>query len=211
MALLDGDRFEGKFRDGVHAGDASDLMRRLVKEQLLKFDGRPLFPERIAYTVNYNLSDAEADLYRRVTDYVREEFNRAEALEGEGRKGTVGFALTILQRRLVSSPGASTSRCGGERSGCKSGCARSNTSSAGLKPHQPDAPARDAALPRWRVGLTGRRLPPSAKRNEAPVRRHIPAPLSSASRRFPAARRPRMAPAFSTSTPAASAGGRPPA
>ena len=27
-------------------------MRRLVKEQLLKFDGTPLFPERIAYTVN---------------------------------------------------------------------------------------------------------------------------------------------------------------
>ena len=44
MSLLDGDRFEGKFRDGVHTSDASDLMRRMVKEQLLKFDGRPLFP-----------------------------------------------------------------------------------------------------------------------------------------------------------------------
>jgi SNF2 family DNA or RNA helicase len=68
MALLDGDRFEGKFRDGVHVADTSDLMRRLVKEQLLKFDGTPLFPERIAYTVNYKLSDAEADLYKQVTD-----------------------------------------------------------------------------------------------------------------------------------------------
>jgi SNF2 family DNA or RNA helicase len=106
MALLDGDRFEGKFRDGVHVADASDLMRRLVKEQLLKFDGTPLFPERIAYTVNYPLSDAELELYKDVTDYVREEFNRAEALENEGRKGTVGFALTILQRRLASSPEA---------------------------------------------------------------------------------------------------------
>ena len=106
MALLDGDRFEGKFRDGVHTVDATDLMRRLVKEQLLKFDGTRLFPERIAYTVNYALSDAEADLYKRVTDYVRDEFNRAEALEHEGRKGTVGFALTILQRRLASSPEA---------------------------------------------------------------------------------------------------------
>jgi SNF2 family DNA or RNA helicase len=106
MALLDGDRFEGKFRDGVHSVDASDMMRRLVKEKLLKFDGTPLFPERLAYTVNYDLSDAEADLYKQVTDYVREEFNRAEALENEGRKGTVGFALTILQRRLASSPEA---------------------------------------------------------------------------------------------------------
>ncbi len=106
MALLDGDRFEGKFRDGVHVVDTSDLMRRLVKEDLLKFDGKPLFPERRAYTVKYQLSDLEALLYKRVTDYVREEFNRADALENQGRKGTVGFALTILQRRLASSPEA---------------------------------------------------------------------------------------------------------
>jgi superfamily II DNA or RNA helicase len=106
LALLDGDRFEGRFRDGIHSTDTSDLMRRLVKEQLLKFDGTPLFPERRAYTVSYKLSDGEAALYKSVTDYVREEFNRADALESEGRKGTVGFALTILQRRLASSPEA---------------------------------------------------------------------------------------------------------
>ena len=106
MALLDGDRFEGKFRDGVHTVDTSDLMRRLVKEDLLKFDGKPLFPERRAYTVEYHLSDLEAKLYSAVTEYVREEFNRADALSNNGRKGTVGFALTILQRRLASSPEA---------------------------------------------------------------------------------------------------------
>jgi superfamily II DNA or RNA helicase len=106
MALLDGDRFEGKFRDGVHTADVSDLMRRMVKEQLLKFDGTPLFPERCAYTVPYKLSDAEAVLYKEVTEYVRNEFNRAEALQNAGKMGTVGFALTILQRRLASSPEA---------------------------------------------------------------------------------------------------------
>ncbi|ANC90829.1 DUF3883 domain-containing protein [Azospirillum humicireducens] len=106
MALLDGDRFEGRFRDGVHTADVSDLMRRMVKEKLLKFDGKPLFPERIAYTVTYTLSDAEAQLYKEVTDYVRQEFNRADALENDKRAGTVGFALTILQRRLASSPEA---------------------------------------------------------------------------------------------------------
>ncbi|MER2504533.1 MAG: helicase-related protein [Azonexus sp.] len=106
MALLDGDRFEGRYRDGVHTADVSDLMRRMVKESLLKFDGTPLFPQRIAYTVPYKLSDAETHLYKIVTDYVREEFNRAEALENDKRAGTVGFALTILQRRLASSPEA---------------------------------------------------------------------------------------------------------
>jgi superfamily II DNA or RNA helicase len=106
MALLDGDRFEGRFRDGAHTADVSDLMRRMVKENLFKFDATPLFPERIAYTVPYKLSDAEAQLYKEVTDYVREEFNRAEALQNGNRAGTVGFALTILQRRLASSPEA---------------------------------------------------------------------------------------------------------
>ncbi len=106
LALLDGDRFEGRFRDGVHQVGVSDLMRRMVKEGLLKFDGRPLFPERIAYTVPYKLSAGEAHLYKEVTEYVRGEFNRAEALENEKRAGTVGFALTILQRRLASSPEA---------------------------------------------------------------------------------------------------------
>ncbi|MDE0101259.1 MAG: helicase-related protein [Bryobacterales bacterium] len=106
MALLDGDRFEGRFRDGVHVTDVSDLMRRMVKERLLKFDGKPLFPQRIAYTVPYKLSESEAQLYKAVTDYVREEFNRAEALANAKRAGTVGFALTILQRRLASSPEA---------------------------------------------------------------------------------------------------------
>ena len=106
LALLDGDRFEGRFRDGVHQVDVSDLMRRMVKESLLKFDGRPLFPERIAHSVPYRLTDPEAQLYKEVTDYVRGEFNRAEALQNDRRAGTVGFALTILQRRLASSPEA---------------------------------------------------------------------------------------------------------
>lgn len=106
MALLDGDRFEGRFRDGVHTADASDIMRRVVKEDLLKFDGTPLFPERRAKTVPYKLSNAEAALYKHVTDYVRDEFDRAEKLQNDKRAGTVGFALTILQRRLASSPEA---------------------------------------------------------------------------------------------------------
>jgi hypothetical protein len=57
LSLLDGDRFEGRFRDGVPQVEVSDLMRRMVKENLLKFDGTALFPERIAYTVPYKLSD----------------------------------------------------------------------------------------------------------------------------------------------------------
>jgi len=106
LRLLDADRFEGRFRGGVHEVDVSDLMRRMVKEKLLKFDGKPLFPERKAYTVNYTLSPEENELYEAVTTYVRDEFNRADQLENQGRKGTVGFELLILQRRLAASPEA---------------------------------------------------------------------------------------------------------
>ena len=123
MALVDKDRFAGANRIknpvgkqphentrrlpgivGPHC-DVSDVMRRLVKEELLKFDGRPLFPERLAYTVEYALSRAEKELYDLVTRYVTEEFNRADRLGGRHRN-SVGFALTILQRRLASSPEA---------------------------------------------------------------------------------------------------------
>lgn len=105
LSLLDSDRFYGKFRDGVHKVDATDLMRRMVKEELVKFDGTPLFPERRAYTVNYTLSDLEASLYESVTNYVQTEMGKADQLDGS-RKGSVGFALTALQRRLASSPEA---------------------------------------------------------------------------------------------------------
>jgi superfamily II DNA or RNA helicase len=108
MALLDGDRFEGRFRDGVHYADTDDMMRRLTKEELLRFDGRPLFPPRRARTVKYQLSEGEAALYTAVTEYVRNEMNRVERFaEGDKKKrNNVGFALQILQRRLASSPAA---------------------------------------------------------------------------------------------------------
>ena len=105
LSLLDSDRFYGKFRDGVHQVDCSDLMRRMVKEEMVRFDGTPLFPERKAYAVNYQLSDLEAALYESVTQYVRTEMGKADQLAG-AQKGSVGFALTALQRRLASSPEA---------------------------------------------------------------------------------------------------------
>lgn len=106
MGLLDADRFEGRFREGVHKADVSDMMRRLTKEELYRFDGTPLFPERRAYTAAYQLSPAEADLYQAVTTYVREEMNRADRSGDGKRQNSVGFALQILQRRLASSPAA---------------------------------------------------------------------------------------------------------
>lgn len=105
MRLLDSDRFAGRNR-GKEKIDASDLMRRLVKEQLLTFEGKPLFPERIAYTLGYELSPLERQLYDDVTEYVQDGFDKALEVLDPNRAHAVGFALTILQRRLASSPEA---------------------------------------------------------------------------------------------------------
>jgi len=43
-AMLDSDRFDGRFCDGMYAVATSDPMHRLVKEQPLTFEGNPLVP-----------------------------------------------------------------------------------------------------------------------------------------------------------------------
>ena len=105
LTLLDEDIFEGRFDEKIHKIDTGDLMRRLIKEDLLTFEGKKLFPERIAQTVPYELSEGEQRLYEEVTEYVKQGMNRADKLDGK-RRNTVGFALTVLQRRLASSPEA---------------------------------------------------------------------------------------------------------
>ncbi|MBQ8693954.1 MAG: hypothetical protein IJ520_12535, partial [Synergistaceae bacterium] len=104
MSLIDPDRYDGAAHANSRA-DVQDVMRRLVKEDLVTFSGKPLFPERRAYTVGYDLSEQEKNLYEAVTAYVRDEFNRADRLD-RNHRNMVGFALTVLQRRLASSPEA---------------------------------------------------------------------------------------------------------
>ena len=126
MGLLDADRFEGRFREGVHKADVSDMMRRLTKEELYRFDGTPLFPERRAYTASYELSPAEADLYQAVTTYVREEMNRAD----RGR-ATTGAATRRLRASDPATPPRffyrrpSIARSNGVVSDLRNGCGKS--------------------------------------------------------------------------------------
>lgn len=107
LQLLDDDRYYNiahATRGKIVIDDT--IMRRMVKEQLLKFDGTPLFPKRIAHSAAYHLSPDEASLYKAVTDYVIDGMNKAERKLNPKAKTCVGFALTMLQRRLASSPEA---------------------------------------------------------------------------------------------------------
>ena len=117
MTLIDPERFTGRLRaakgdgdeDGPAMPDVDDVMRRRVKENLVTFEGTPLFPKRYAHSLNFELSEPEAELYGAVTAYVRTGMNRAARMseEGDKRRGIiVGFALAGLQRRLASSPAA---------------------------------------------------------------------------------------------------------
>lgn len=109
LRLLDPDRFTGLPRRAGERADTHGVMRRLVKEDLLTFEGKPLFPRRVATTLAYTLSPAELSLYESVSAYVRTEMGRVDRLlaQGQAQRGhAVGFALTLLQRRLASSPRA---------------------------------------------------------------------------------------------------------
>lgn len=108
LTLLDAERFAGRLRDGK-VPDINDVFRRRVKESLLTFEGKKLFPVRTAESINYELSAPEQALYDEVTNYVKHGMNRADELKegGDKRRGLmVGFALAGLQRRLASSPAA---------------------------------------------------------------------------------------------------------
>lgn len=87
--------------EAVRAKENPIFLRRL-KEDLTDFDGKPIFPPRHVKTIRYELSPKEKILYDAVTDYVRNYF---QIIAGKDDKASrnVGFALTVLQRRLASS------------------------------------------------------------------------------------------------------------
>jgi superfamily II DNA or RNA helicase len=75
------------------------IFLRRLKEDMVDFDGRPLFPPRHVKTLGVELTEPEQALYEEVTRYVGETFNRALAEQNRN----VTFALIVLQRRLASS------------------------------------------------------------------------------------------------------------
>jgi superfamily II DNA or RNA helicase len=80
------------------------LFIRRVKEDLKDFEGRPLFLLRHVDTVPFRIgveNIKEADLYRALSKYVNEQYNKA--LTKQDKRRNIAFALVILQRRLASS------------------------------------------------------------------------------------------------------------
>ncbi len=100
LQLLDKDLYAtGDILAEASAHDENRIMIRRLKEDMKKFDGSPCFPPRNVQTLSYELTSDELHLYNEVTEYVQNNFQRAEAAENRN----VGLALTVLQRRLASS------------------------------------------------------------------------------------------------------------
>lgn len=72
---------------------------RRTKEEMVRFDGRPLYPQRRCDTISYDLSPPEQALYDATTSYISETYNRARVLN----RSAARLAMSVFQRRLASS------------------------------------------------------------------------------------------------------------
>jgi SNF2 family DNA or RNA helicase len=75
---------------------------RRTKEELVYFDGRPIYPTRLSDTLSYMLSQSDVSeqaLYDGTTQYIQTFYNRAQLLN----RSAARLAMSVFQRRLASS------------------------------------------------------------------------------------------------------------
>lgn len=75
---------------------------RRTKEEMVRFDGSPIYPTRISDTLSYELTQGEISeqkLYDETTSYIQTYYNRARILN----RSAARLAMSIFQRRLASS------------------------------------------------------------------------------------------------------------
>ena len=104
LQLLDEDIFAteelaaARVKELEHDGINKFFIRRL-KEDMRDWEGKPLYKERFTQTVAYELTPEEKQLYDAVTRYLSKK--KEEAYDSKNIH--VSLALTVMQRRLVSS------------------------------------------------------------------------------------------------------------
>ena len=75
---------------------------RRTKEEMVRFDETPLYPQRQCVTFSYELLQgpgSEQELYNEATDYIRLHYNRARGLN----RSAARLAMSVFQRRMASS------------------------------------------------------------------------------------------------------------
>ena len=75
---------------------------RRTKEEMVKFNGKRIYPKRISDTLSYELTQgpiSEQTLYDETTSYIQAFYNRARILN----RSAARLAMSVFQRRLASS------------------------------------------------------------------------------------------------------------
>src|SRR5207302_2090831 len=75
---------------------------RRSKEEMVRYDGTPIYPTRLSDTLSYDLTQGEISeqhLYDQTTSYIQNYYNRARILN----RSAARLAMTVFQRRLASS------------------------------------------------------------------------------------------------------------
>ena len=99
LKLLDPYVFHDQLKDDTLKEFSNPYIVRRLKEDMVDLNGQNIFPKRITKTIQYELSNAEVNLYENITSYVSDYYNKAL----KNRQNVATFALMILQRRLSSS------------------------------------------------------------------------------------------------------------
>ena len=83
-------------------GEKSKHLLRRMKEEMITFDEKPIYPPRLSRTIAYPLKQgelSEQSLYDAVTEYCEQYFD----LAGQYNRSAAKMAMMVLQRRLASS------------------------------------------------------------------------------------------------------------
>ncbi|GAH98470.1 unnamed protein product, partial [marine sediment metagenome] len=85
--------------DNIDSIKLNKIMIRRGKDGIKDENGKPVFKGREVMTIPINFTKEETILYNAVTDYVSRIYNIAKSVNNRA----VGFAMILLQKRMVSS------------------------------------------------------------------------------------------------------------
>lgn len=97
LTLIDPYIFENESK--IISEKLNTIMIRRGKDGIVNAEGKPVFRPREVVTIPISYSNKERELYDAVTGYVQEFYNLAKSQKNRA----VGFAMVLLQKRMVSS------------------------------------------------------------------------------------------------------------
>ncbi|MGD0238070.1 MAG: helicase-related protein, partial [Syntrophorhabdales bacterium] len=72
---------------------------RRLKEEMIDYEGRPIYMPRLCQTITFKLTEAEQNFYAEVSDYLRWSYATNTGLN----RNAAAMVVAVLQRRLASS------------------------------------------------------------------------------------------------------------